>query len=409
MNNLATARHVFRGARLASLIILGLCEFVRGALLFSILPIYVVHVLGLSPEIVGYAIAAHYFLDTSLRSPAGWFIDRYGQKLVLLIALSVGWLGLCMIIRAHQNVTVILGSGWLGIGMAFVWPAVISRVTSGMSAEHNATAMSGVIMAWLTGSGLGAVSMSFLLGDHMTGGFIGLLSFWLCAVLLSIFAMSSKRILGMPSKTTYFRQLISDLYSVRLLFPGMFVQTFAMGVLLPVFVLYARYQLGLDGKMYSSLLVAAGAATVLLQIPVGRFVDRQGYKPYLISGFILSSIMLPIIVQMHTLPHLFLAVVGLGAAYAFILPSWNSVLAHSVTPQRRAVMWGVFMTVEGLGMAIGPLVGTQLWRNVNPTAPFYAAAFILLLMAAFYTFAPLEKVFQTSVSEESQLHREATM
>ena len=386
-------RHIFRGTSSLAFLVLGLCEFVRGALIFFILPIYVRGVLGLSTEVVGYAIAGHYTLDTGLRSIAGWCVDRFGQRKVVAVTLGVAWIGLWMIIRAYHGPLLVLGCALLGIGMAAIWPATISRVTGGLGSGSYATAMGGVMMAWLIGAGGGAVSMSWIFGDHVKSGFVMLLIVWLLAYGISVIIMQGYQSEEHHRQRMHLKFVLQEVHGVRILFPGMFVQTFAMGLLLPVMVLYARYVLGFDGRMYSYLLIAGGAATVLLQVPMGQLVDKYGYKRFLAPGFVLSGVMLPIIVKLHVTWQIFVGFAGLGAAYALILPSWNSVLARSVSEKRRAVMFGVFMTVEGLGMAVGPLVGTELWNIVGPFAPFYAASVILFVMSIFYSVVRLDRLF----------------
>ncbi|QQE77622.1 MFS transporter [Alicyclobacillus sp. SO9] len=406
---------IFTPMRLSSLFILGLSEFVRGALLFFILPIYVRGVLGLSPSIVGYALAAHYAVDTALRGPAGWLTDKFGQRNVLLIALGLGWIGLWSVVRAQAAMPLIIGSALFGTGMATVWPVVISRVTSGLPQGSHATAMGSVFSAWLVGVGIGTVSMAWLLGNHVRAGFTVLLLVWVAAALIAMITMSRPKIRSREEKAgegsstanrLSIHTIVAEARDLRLLFPGMFVQTFALGLLLPVFVLYVRYQLGLSGQTYSYLLLLGGTATVLLQIPLGRMIDRLGYKAFLLSGFVLAACTILVLVHLHTLIHVALAVIVLGAAYALILPSWNSVIANSVSQRRRAVMWGIFMTVEGLGMALGPFLGGQLWTWLAPSAPFYLAAFILIFMSFFYGFAPLQRLFrQREVEEKVDLNK----
>lgn len=389
---------IFRGQKLFALFALGSCEFVRGALIFFILPIYVHGVLGLPTDMVGIAIAAHYICDTGLRGPSGWLLDRFGQRRVLLPMLLLAFIGLCMIVRHHELVVIVTGSALLGAGMAAIWPATIARVTAQLPSTAYATAMGGVMMAWLMGAGGGAICMSWILGAKVQKGFEILQVIWVVAFFLSVVSMRQIKHVEHRSRA-HLKLVIAEMVSVRLLFPGIFVQTFAMGILMPVLVLYVRYILGFNGQMYSLLLICGGSATVLLQVPMGRLVDTYGYKWFLVPGFVLSAIVLPMIVQVHLRWALFLAVAGLGAAYALILPSWNAVLAQSVSDTRRAAMFGIFMTIEGIGMALGPLVGTALWNMFNPTAPFYAAALILLGMSIFYIIAPLDKLFLTNHSQ----------
>ena len=63
-------------------------------------------------------------------------------------------------------------------------------------------------------------------------------------------------------------------------------------------------------------------------------------------------------------------------------------------------MWGVFMTIEGLGMATGPLVGSWLWDRFQPSTPFFFAGFVLLVMMTFYGLAPIERGFDTANEQQ---------
>ncbi|QSO52402.1 MFS transporter [Alicyclobacillus curvatus] len=394
-------KDIFTRSKLTALLTLGLTEFVRGSLLFFILPIYIRGVLQFPPSVVGYAMAAHYALDTSLRGPSGWLTDRFGQRKVAVSALCMGWVGLLLIARFRFDWSIILGSALLGIGMAAIWPAVVSRVTGDLPPEANATAMSGVMMSWLLGVGSGTVAMSFTLGRNVQSGFITLLVIWLCATFLASLSLQPYRTEDHHRKRLGFRNIVSQIYSVRLLLPGIFVQTFIMGIVMPVFVLYTQYVLNVSGQTYSTLLVAGGATTVLLQLPVGRLVDRFGYKPFLMAGFGACAVLLVSLVRATSLPLLFLGIIGVGASYALILPSWNSILAKSINARQRAVMWGVFMTFEGLGMATGPLVGSWLWEQFRPSTPFFFAGLVLVVMMTFYGLVPIERGFVPQKQHES--------
>ncbi|EPZ53097.1 MFS transporter [Alicyclobacillus acidoterrestris] len=387
--------------RSTALLVLGLCEFVRGALIFFIIPMYVHNVLGYSTAAIGYAMAAHYVFDTGLRSPAGWLVDRIGQRNVCMTLLAVAGVGLWLVVSQHDFWVILVGCAMLGVGMAAVWPAVIARVTDGLTKDAYATAMGSVMMAWLLGAGLGAICMSWLFGVHVARGFATLLVLWVIAYVIALVVMNHWRPSEAVRQRTHLTVVLREVNSVKLLFPGVFVQTFAIGVLLPVLVLYARNVLHLDARMYSYLLLTGGGAAVLLQVPMGRLVDRYGYRMYLVGGFLLAAISLPLIGGLHQVRYVFFAVVLFGASYALILPSWNAVVAQCISPDRRAVMFGVFMTVEGLGMAVGPVFGTEVWNVCGPSAPFDIAAIIFFLMSLLYGMMRLDKLFLATPHRES--------
>lgn len=399
MSQPAGMKDIFTPSKLAALLTLGLAEFVRGSLLFFILPIYIRGVLHFPASIVGYAMATHYALDTCLRGPSGWMTDRFGQRKVAVTAMCVGWFGLLLLARFQFDWSVILGSGLLGLGMAAIWPAVVSRMTSGLPAEANATAMSGVMMSWLLGVGSGTVAMSITLGRHVQSGFAALLLIWIVATATASLSLQAYRPEDHHRKRLGFHNILKQIRSVRMLLPGVFVQTFIMGIVMPVFVLYTQYDLNVSGQMYSALLVAGGATTVILQLPVARLVDRFGFKPFLMAGFGACAVLLSFLVHVHRLSLLFVGIIGVGASYALILPAWNSVLAKSINAQQRAVMWGVFMTFEGLGMAIGPLAGSWLWDEFEPSTPFLFAGLVLVFMMTFYGLMPIERRFASGQQE----------
>jgi DHA1 family multidrug resistance protein-like MFS transporter len=51
-------------------------EFVKGALLLTILPVYMGAMLGLSTSLIGWSLALQYVGDNVFRSPMGWVRDR---------------------------------------------------------------------------------------------------------------------------------------------------------------------------------------------------------------------------------------------------------------------------------------------------------------------------------------------
>jgi len=149
---------------------------------------------------------------------------------------------------------------------------------------------------------------------------------------------------------------------------------------------YARVVLHISPQWQSLALVLVGGVTVLLLPVMGKLVDRVGARPFLSGGFLLISGTL----TLFTLQHSFWPAVGAlaltGLAYAMVLPSWNSVLDRSIDSQKRGAMWGVFMTIEGLGTAAGPVIGGRLWDAISPQAPFWLSAGVVGFMGLLYIF-----------------------
>jgi DHA1 family multidrug resistance protein-like MFS transporter len=362
-------------------------EFVRAALLVSLLPFMVTHAFGLPLDVAAVAISAHYLLDTLGRSPSGLLVDRVGPRTVLFSGLvaSLGLLLLLSFATTHTPLWLLLGL--YGLAISPLWPVVIGRAAAG--GDRRGEMMGGVFALWLVAIGLGPIAMNILL--QMIG--------WQVAfgLLLAVQTVAVVLAAGVPlgGRTTgggLPRELWRHVRRVAVLFPGMFVQTMTLGLLLPVINAFAGQYLGAVGFRYAELLALGGGTAVVLMVPLGRLADRLGARQPLAVGLLLAAVGLVAL----GLSRNFWAAVGLagliGGAYALILPAWNNFLASVVPRQVRGALWGLFMTVEGLGLTVGPVLGAKAWDLWRPTGPFFLAAGVLLAMGVFYLTAPLSRL-----------------
>ncbi|RKO67471.1 MFS transporter [Desulfofundulus salinus] len=374
------------------LVILFITEFARGAFFLSFLPIYAVKHLGLSITAAGFAVSAHYFTETASKTAAGWYFDRTGRP-VLLIGLITGLASLMAMKLWPLPVILVGASALFGLGMSPVWLGVMSEVAPvEMPARANRIGL--VFAAWLTGAGAGLVAVNFILHRGFEPAFSLIIILWLVSVVLTLFILPSRGRREKQTRQGIFHslaRLATNPAVTRILIPGMFLQTFCAGLLLPVLPLFAQNQLGLSYNQYGLLLLTGGGAAVLGLLPMGVVVGRLTLNSLLAAGFGLSALCLGLFTASHGPHSAFPLAILLGLSYAVILPAWNTLLARVIPPERQATGWGVFATVEGLGAAIGPALGSLVARYAGITAPIMLATLVLLTIALFYTFYPLEK------------------
>lgn len=371
---------------MSPLLILGIAEFVRGALVLSFLPIYGKYAAGYSMGIIGTAISLQYLLDNLFRIPSGWINDRHGGKWLLITGIILLVSGVYLM-YVNKNLTAFyLGAVLFGLGFTPVWPVVVAAITSKMPAGQMGEALSRVFMAWLIGGGLGPVVVNFIIGQSYQAAFGVLLLVLLLALCISIFsdfppAVYKKEI----SPGHSLKGLLHEAISLKVIYPGMIMQTMSLGILGPIIAIYARIVYGLSTSQFNLFLVGGGIFTVLLLIPAGRLSDRWGFKIPLISGLLLAAVCLTLLPLQKAAVGALIAGAFIGISYAFILPSWNGILGRVVSPDKRGTMWAFFMTLEGLGMAAGSYLGGKVWEYFGHGAPFWVSSFILLAMVIFYT------------------------
>lgn len=383
----------FSASEYILLAILFLTEFTRGAFFLTFWPLFAVHYLGLSIFTAGLAVSAHYLIETLTKWPAGMKFDRYGRP-VMVTGLILAVLSLLGLRYAPNSTLMIICAGFFGLGVSPIWVAVISRVAP-VQAPDRAARMGAVFSVWLIGAGSGPVSISFILSLGYAQTYWCITGLWLVILMLAIlWPQPANQNNFQYSLKEEFKKLSGNIAFTRILMPGMFLQTLAASMLLPILPIFARENLGLNTNQYGFLLMTGGGAAVLLLIPMGKLADRVNLRYLLTTGFGLSALFIGLLtVTKGTTAVFFLAALA-GAAYAVVLPAWNSLMAKVIPPERQAAGWGLFSTLEGLGVATGPALGSLVANLIGPNGTIISSAAILAAMAVFYTLCPMNKHFQ---------------
>jgi DHA1 family multidrug resistance protein-like MFS transporter len=287
----------------------------------------------------------------------------------------------------------------LGIGTSPLWPAVISGATEAVGDQGKGTVMSIIYLAWLTGVGLGPVVINIFIHHSYSSAFNLLICLMIGVIVVALLlpgkhdksheshpsvAKDKARGSRLVRIKRYFNEIRRSLNVSKWFYPALFAQTFALGLLTPVLILYARTVLHLSPYEQSFLLAFGGVITVVCLIPVGRLVDRFGTRWFLHVGFMLSAVTLLAFTYFESRPIVFVLVAFIGMGYACIIPAWNALIAEAIPVKERGTVWGFFLTIEGMGMIVGPIVAGRLWDDLGYHAPFVASGIVLMLLFVFH-------------------------
>ncbi|UQZ84738.1 putative glycolipid permease LtaA [Paenibacillus konkukensis] len=368
-------------------IILFLVEFVRGAFLVSFLPTYAVKALGFSVTAVGWAVSIHYITDTLIKCFAGYLLDRFPLRFIVPLGLAVSMGGLWLMYSVHSLWLLIAASALFGIGLSPIWLVCLSKVRP----EHRAEHMGMLYTCWLAGLGSGPIVLNFIMDKSYSLSFWIMLVLWGIGLALSLLITNTK--LSAPEPIPLQQQIAmlwERLRSMKKLVPGMTLQTMAAGMLVPVLPGFTTNYLGFNYSQYSYLLIAGGLLTVGALIPMGRLSDRFGKKWFLVLGFAAFALTLfSLTLAFHLWVAMLLAAV-LGISYAAVLPAWNALIAHYVPKNHEGMGWGLFSSVEGIGVIIGPVLGGWIADTFSESMTVLASAVLLGAIAVYYFLSPPE-------------------
>ncbi|MGO4537320.1 MFS transporter [Paenibacillus sp. 2TAB19] len=367
-------------------IIMFFVEFVRGAVLVSLLPIYGAKTLGLSPDVIGVAISAHYITDTLLKIAIGYLLDRFSMRLIVQVGLFISLIGVYLLQFADLPWMFIGAAAIYGIGMSPIWIVCLTKVTEG----NRGTQMGFLYTIWFVGLGSGPIVCNILLDYSSSFTYTLLVSLSVLACLLSMF-MSKQRaqkreFLPMREQLGVLKSRMSQM---KLLLPGMILQTMGASMLVPILPAFAENRLGISGTQYSVLLTVGGACAAAGLIPMGKLSDKLGgRKWFLVFGFGFFAFALYMLAWGLSFWYCLLIAMALGLSYATVLPSWNALLAAYVPPKQEGLGWGILSTVEGIGVMIGPVAGGLIATWNGETSVVWFSAVLFGLIGLFYLWFP---------------------
>jgi len=409
------SRHIFwkYGMLVCFLMMIAAIDFVRMALFITFLPSYLKQ-LGYTLSTIGLVMSSNLMTDNLSKSGTGWLADHYGPWPVLFGGSLLIVTGVILFKFFHyQWIVMIITAVLIGIGAAPVWPAVVSGTIRIVGEAKRATMISWVSMVWMVGGGLGPVLMGFLIDSGKNGwlktqlgikdvyhtGFdililvAGIGFFMSCLGWMGERLLSSEKLKVSQSETPQkkLKAVLNTLAMVKGLIPGMLIQALSLGVLLPVLLPFITERLGLSESRLSLLLIVGGVFVAGFMVPVGHFADKWGARRFLVSGFLLASLSIIVTAMWATRQNIWFIAAMIGCSYAMIQPAWNALLAGSIPSEQRGVLMGLFMSVEGVGFAIGPLLGGVL-GTYRMELPFYISGVLMLVMAVVYVFLPFHSV-----------------
>jgi multidrug resistance protein len=205
----------------------------------------------------------------------------------------------------------------------------------------------------------------------------------------------SERNEGAPSGPAFGPRLV--------LFLTVFIHLLGFGILLPILPYYAKTY-GAGGLLVG-LLSASFSFFQFLFAPVwGRLSDRVGRRPILLGSLVLTSASYVVFGLAHSLWLLFASRIMAGIAGA-TLPTAQTYIADTTTPEERTRGMGMIGAALGLGFTFGPAIGGALshWGYSMPAFASSAFALMAAVMAFFLLPESLKPEARAEAAERRRL------
>ena len=327
---------------------------------------------------------------------AGQLSDRLGRRRLMVStligrALVIAALGALVLIHAPVALlaAVIIVSASLRGGFEPVASAVIADLASPADrvAAFGLQRM-GINLGWAVGPALGGLLASVI--DYGLVFFCAVIPLFISAVVTARLREPPRAAGASPAADRIsLRAALTEASSrgelmllllCALVFSTVHIQLFA------TLGLYAKGELGLDEAHIGLLYTINGVLVILLQVPAIAVIRRLSPDRALVTGCLIYSTAFLWIGAADGVGLVILAIVTATAGEVILTPAQESTVADLSDPTRLGRAFGLYGTMQMIGVAFAPLVGGIIYDHLRdrPMAMWGTLAGLAFLLALGY-------------------------
>jgi MFS family permease len=363
--------------------VVSLLTDISSEMIFTLVPLFLVNVLGSATTVVGVVGGISESADAILRIWSGWLSDRTGKRKLLAV----------------------LGYGISTLAKPFMYPAanwgtvlavrLSDRIGKGVRSSSRDALIADSVTASERGRGFGLHramdTAGAVLGLALAAAIIYLVQGggndltreayrWLVivgtipavvAVFILIFSVHERRrqkgMDNLPSSSTASLGTRFKIYLAIL-------AIFTLGNSSDFFVVLRAQNIQAPLVQVVLMLVLHNAAYAFVSLPMGSLSDRIGRRRVIIIGWTVYALVYLGFALATSVWQVWLLFAAYGLYYGTVEGVTRAFVADLVPATKRGTAYGLYQGVVGLTLLPASIMAGWLWDAVNPAAPFYLGA-----------------------------------
>lgn len=352
------------------------------------------HAFGVS-NLAASAIVSAFALMRLVSAPlAGWVVGRFGERRtystgILIVALSTG---ACALANDYPQLLVLRAAGGIGSTMFTVAATALLIKVSPVHARGRVASVNAA--GFLLGTLLGPVLGALVAGFGLRAPFVFYFATLVVAAAVVWFALRRSTLVARSSGRDAEPPLR---FADALRIPGyraLLVSVFSFGwssfgVRVSVVPLLIAATFPGRPALAGWALAAYAAGNAALIFPSGRWNDRLGRRPLLITGMAVTAVGYALLPAAQTIWVALAIMLIAGAGSALVGPGQQAVLADVVGSRRGGGVVAGYSMASDLGGVLGPLVAGAIVDAAGFGWAFAATAALLALTAIVWALAPV--------------------
>lgn len=345
--------------------------------------------LGATETILGVIGLSQFLALASLQFPGGYLADKYGRKwLISTMTFGVA-LSFIFYAVAPSWHFILIGAVLMSIFNSTYQPALNAMVSDSLPPERRGMGFSIVMLiasASTTPSPAvaGLLRARFGLIDGMRIAYGIVVALFLIAAFFRLFFLKETVVsVSKPHFKEIFQSYPTALKesfgvwkkvpkSMLYLFLSFSIAIFGFSSTSLFTVIYATRVLRIDEVMWAFIIAIVPVTTIILAIPVGKFVDKIERKIPLLASTLIFGLAMWVFVN-GDLAKVAVSLVLLGAGQVMMNASFGALQTDLTPKELRGRVNGFINFASFIIMAAGSLLGGYLYEHVSPQAPFMVA------------------------------------
>ena len=345
--------------------------------------------LGATETILGVIGLSQFLALASLQFPGGYLADKYGRKwLISTMTFGVA-LSFIFYAVAPSWHFILIGAVLMSIFNSTYQPALNAMVSDSLPPERRGMGFSIVMLiasASTTPSPAvaGLLRARFGLIDGMRIAYGIVVALFLIAAFFRLFFLKETVVsASKPHIKEIFLSYPAALResfgvwkkvpkSMLYLFLSFSIAVFGFSSTSLFTVIYATRVLLIDEVMWAFIIAIVPVTTIILAIPVGKFVDKFKRKIPILASTLIFGLAMWFFVN-GDLAKVAVSLVLLGAGQVMMNASFGALQTDLTPKELRGRVSGFINFANFIIMAVGSLLGGYLYEHVSHQAPFMVA------------------------------------
>lgn len=345
--------------------------------------------LGATETILGVIGLSQFLALASLQFPGGYLADKYGRKwLISTMTFGVA-LSFIFYAVAPSWHFILIGAVLMSIFNSTYQPALNAMVSDSLPPERRGMGFSIVMLiasASTTPSPAvaGLLRARFGLIDGMRIAYGIVVALFLVAAFFRLFFLKETVVSASKPRIKEIFQsypiALKESFgvwkkvprSMLYLFLSFSIAIFGFSSTSLFTVIYATRVLLIDEVMWAFIIAIVPVTTIILAIPVGKFVDKFKRKIPILASTLIFGLAMWVFVN-GDLAKVAVSLALLGAGQVMMNASFGALQTDLTPKELRGRVNGFINFANFIIMAAGSLLGGYLYEHVSPQAPFMVA------------------------------------